>query len=348
MFNIRIPMWREKNKGIMYNVLIVEANTLTRQALQNMILKDGNFSVVASVGDGEDIFQICRDEKIDLLFLGAILTGRSSVQVVEEMKTIAPALKIYIVAAVRNDPFMKEFLKLKVEEYLILPLTFSKIKEILISHKRKQNYLFEESLVQGIFNLLEQKDYCGIDQTVSAITAQIMAVQDGRHREKMLAIAKGLQDRLEMTCNKVIDFEELFPVKGGFSDNEVYWKFWLTDIIDFTFQKMAVAKCEVLEKVFRMVDEEIDKPLKLEYISLNCNISEGYLNKKVRELMGVSTMDYVQRHKLREAKKRIAFSSMKFSDIAYELGYNESSYFSKVFKKYEGVTPLQFKRIVRS
>ena len=60
------------------------------------------------------------------------------------------------------------------------------------------------------------------------------------------------------------------------------------------------------------------------------------------------TMDYVQRHKLREAKKRIAFSSMKFSDIAYELGYNESSYFSKVFKKYEGVTPLQFKRIVRS
>ena len=62
--------------------------------------------------------------------------------------------------------------------------------------------------------------------------------------------------------------------------------------------------------------------------------------------MGVSTMDYVQRRKLLEAKKLLSFRTSMLGDIAYELGYNESSYFSKVFKKYEGIAPIHLRKIV--
>ena len=58
---------------------------------------------------------------------------------------------------------------------------------------------------------------------------------------------------------------------------------------------------------------------------------------------GLSVTDYIHLRKIQEAKSLILFSNKTMTDIAYELSYNESTYFSKVFKKYEGITIQKFK-----
>lgn len=58
-------------------------------------------------------------------------------------------------------------------------------------------------------------------------------------------------------------------------------------------------------------------------------------------------MGYIQLKKINTAKRQIALSSLKFGDIAYSLGYNENSYFTKVFKKYVGVTPIKYRKIIK-
>lgn len=332
----------------MYKVLIVETNSLMSRALAHMTMRDSSFEIVDCVKEEESVFRICQSQKIDLVFLGATLMERSSVPIAQELKKLDLKPEIYIISANRNDPFMKDFLKLQVEEYLILPLTFSKVAAILSAYKKRKSHTSEDPTVREIFHVFEQKDYSRVCEAAAAAAEWVMEKQDGRSKEHMREIAKEIQERIEVICNKKVELEKRFPVKGGFSDSHTYWNFWLTDLIDFAFQKAAISKCQALEKVFLVINEKLNEPLKLEQICRSCNISEGYLNKKIREFMGVSTMDYVQRRKLLEAKKRIAFSSMKFSDIAYELGYNESSYFSKVFKKYEGVTPIQYKRSIQN
>lgn len=332
----------------MYKVLIVETNSLMSRALTHMTMRDSSFEILDCVKDEESIFRICESQEVDLIFLGATLMERSSVPIVQGLKKLDLKPEIYIISANRNDPFMKDFLKLRVAEYLILPLTFSKVAAILSAYKKRKKHTSEEPAVKEIFRVLEQRNYSGICEVAEAVTEWIMEKKDGRSEERMREIAKEIQEKIEVICNEKIELEKRFPIKRGFSDNPTYWNFWLTDLIDFAFQKAAISKCQALEKVFLVINDKLSEPLKLEQICLRCNISEGYLNKKIREFMGVSTMDYVQRRKLLEAKKKIAFSSMKFSDIAYELGYNESSYFSKVFKKYEGVTPIQYKRSIHN
>ena len=133
-------------------------------------------------------------------------------------------------------------------------------------------------------------------------------------------------------------------LETAFTREKAYWKLWLVEVMDFAFQTTAVSKCDALYKVFESIEMYLYAPIKLDRMCKECNISEGYLNRKMRELMGTSTMDYVQRRKLLIAKKKLCLQDVNLGDIAYELGYNESSYFSKVFKKYEGVSPIQYRK----
>ena len=53
---------------------------------------------------------------------------------------------------------------------------------------------------------------------------------------------------------------------------------------------------------------------------------------------------YVNRRKVEWAKQRLRQSAESISAIAFSLGYVDTSYFIKVFKKFEGITPLAYRQ----
>ncbi len=59
---------------------------------------------------------------------------------------------------------------------------------------------------------------------------------------------------------------------------------------------------------------------------------------------GLSPNDFLQRHRIEEAKTLLADSRRSITDIAMETGFGSSQYFSRVFRKYCGVTPGDFRR----
>ena len=60
--------------------------------------------------------------------------------------------------------------------------------------------------------------------------------------------------------------------------------------------------------------------------------------------MGETFTDYVNRRKVEWAKQKLRNSAESVSSIAFELGYVDTSYFIKVFKKFEGITPLAYRQ----
>ncbi|MDQ0233070.1 YesN/AraC family two-component response regulator [Metabacillus malikii] len=59
--------------------------------------------------------------------------------------------------------------------------------------------------------------------------------------------------------------------------------------------------------------------------------------------VGISVTEYIQRTKIEEAKKLISFSDYSLSKIHTLLNFTDQSYFTKVFKKYTGYTPKQYR-----
>ncbi len=65
-------------------------------------------------------------------------------------------------------------------------------------------------------------------------------------------------------------------------------------------------------------------------------ITKNYLNKTVTEL--------IQERMIAEAKRLLVYSTLTVSEIAYQLNFNDNSYFNRFFKKTESVTPEQFRK----
>jgi AraC-like DNA-binding protein len=73
------------------------------------------------------------------------------------------------------------------------------------------------------------------------------------------------------------------------------------------------------------------------------NVSETYLNEALKKATGLSVSYWIQQEVILEAKRLLYYSQLNVKEIAHALGYEDHAYFSRLFKKAEGVTPLAFK-----
>ncbi|MDB5144630.1 MAG: helix-turn-helix protein [Mucilaginibacter sp.] len=73
------------------------------------------------------------------------------------------------------------------------------------------------------------------------------------------------------------------------------------------------------------------------------NVSETYLNEALKKVTGLSVSYWIQQEIMLEAKRLLHYSDMNVKEIAHTLGYEDHAYFSRLFKKIEGDTPLMFR-----
>lgn len=72
-------------------------------------------------------------------------------------------------------------------------------------------------------------------------------------------------------------------------------------------------------------------------------LSPNYFAQKFRSHTGCTLREYVNQLRVEESKRLLAASGMGLADIAVAMGFNDQSYFTKVFHKYTGLTPAQFR-----
>lgn len=72
-------------------------------------------------------------------------------------------------------------------------------------------------------------------------------------------------------------------------------------------------------------------------------LNASYLSQLFKKETGLAVSDYIQQERIGEAKRLMELPGITLSDIATRLHFNDQSYFTKVFKKYTGMTPKQFR-----
>ncbi|EJO5347774.1 PocR ligand-binding domain-containing protein [Clostridium botulinum] len=75
-----------------------------------------------------------------------------------------------------------------------------------------------------------------------------------------------------------------------------------------------------------------------------CHISPSYFSRLFSKELGKSCSSFISNLKIDWAKKLLEETDMHINEISDELGFNETGYFIKIFKKYEGVTPFVYKK----
>jgi transcriptional regulator GlxA family with amidase domain len=61
----------------------------------------------------------------------------------------------------------------------------------------------------------------------------------------------------------------------------------------------------------------------------------------------VSLIEYLQNLRIEEAKRLLELSEQSADDVSYEVGYEDASFFRRLFKRFTGLTPVQYRRMFK-
>lgn len=82
----------------------------------------------------------------------------------------------------------------------------------------------------------------------------------------------------------------------------------------------------------------------IQTIAEHFGISGNYFGEYFKQQTGVSYQEYLLDYRLKLVETYLKYSSIRLSEIAYELPFSDESHLSKLFKKYRGVTPGEYRK----
>lgn len=137
-------------------------------------------------------------------------------------------------------------------------------------------------------------------------------------------------DRQMRRCITVSELEALLTTKTALAAEAFREKKQLRDPIT-TF---------VVEYVNRHLSEEIY----LDTLAERLNLSGGYLSSYFKEKTGMNIVDFINETRIMKSASLLADSKYKVQDVAEAVGYRNITSFNRMFKKYMGLTPSEFRR----
>ncbi|MBZ4645734.1 MAG: two-component system, response regulator YesN [Petroclostridium sp.] len=122
---------------------------------------------------------------------------------------------------------------------------------------------------------------------------------------------------------------------------------WLSNIMmrftDCVFNLADVKHVDVIYKAIDYVKKNYMKKITLEDVASHVHLSASYFSKTFKEEMRCNFNTYLNQVRIEMSKKLLADDSISLVEVSDLVGFEDLSYFSKVFKKITGITPGKFR-----
>lgn len=101
------------------------------------------------------------------------------------------------------------------------------------------------------------------------------------------------------------------------------------------------------ETLYQFVDENLcNRDLSLSFVASAFSLSDSYVSRLFKEKTGSNFLDYMNRARIEKAKMiLLSESQISIQEAGILVGYDSDTTFRRIFKKYEGITPSQFRKI---
>lgn len=184
----------------------------------------------------------------------------------------------------------------------------------LLNHNNKDK-LFELSFLDNFYAnpciSLKKKDFDDIEQIIDLISAE------QKRKDKSKTITQSLLHILLAQVQRCVDTETGNPISKKYLI--IYKQFKILLETHFAESKTA------------------------NFFASQLNITQHHLNLVVKNVTGKTASEVIRARSILEAKRLLTFTDNSVSEIASQLNYFDSSYFSKIFKAETNNTPLAFK-----
>ncbi|MGI6168485.1 MAG: AraC family transcriptional regulator [Christensenellales bacterium] len=201
----------------------------------------------------------------------------------------------------------------------------------LISHKNQKG-------ARELLNQLLSYIYVFSDCDLDLIKARVLELIVSLSRSAIAAGAD-VAEIFHYNTNYILEIKDLESIED--------LSIWLSDIIRSfiaaSFDYVNVKHSDVIYKVMEIIKNEYNTKLTLDELAGRVYLSKSYLSSIFKNETGMNITSYINQVRIEKSKEMLALPSLSLAEIAYNCCFEDQSYFSKVFKKYVGVTPKRYR-----
>lgn len=292
----------------MLKILIAEDELLERQTLQELLEEHYAYTAdIRTVDNGVDAVSMAQLWCADLVLMDIEMPGINGIDAALEIITHNPRTKLIFITAYNRFEYAVEAVRLHAIDYLLKPVEDEKLIFVV---GRAIEELKEQTLFYEQVRKMQERPPGG------PIEAPLDALQADGSVGNTADSSAGHRKKAAPTSESI---------EAARQDRNML----------------------LMQKVAGYVEKNYQYDISQEAICDILNMSTGYFSKLFHQCYGVKFIDHLTNVRVEAAKSMLADPTKRSSEIGKRVGYQSSSYFSKIFKQKTGVTPSEYRARLR-
>lgn len=154
-------------------------------------------------------------------------------------------------------------------------------------------------------------------------------------------------DTLQSILDRMFTAQNLDKLYGDFICSGLVYEY----IIEFhrhmndKANKVRSERSKLLLPVLNYIDENFRSDFSMTVLAELAGVSPQHLCRIFKDAMNMRPGEYLTQKRLQESRRLLRISELPISEIAKQSGFPDAGYFSTVFKKHQGMTPMEYKKM---
>lgn len=347
----------------MFRILVVDNGAIDRDMIRAVLAERlGEMVEILQSAGYEDAQMVLSGQRIDLLIVDVPLSSAYVKHLVRLARSVNERVKV-ILTSVKSGAEMARLSDCVRARYLLKPFRREKLLEMvcpMVLESREQESKVEEVQAerarQVCLNAIGSSIHdCQYKKSLETAKEYIdflfrsnenMNIIRGRTVEFIAGLAALGEGHSEEVCKRLDAGLERFRLRFDLQSSAFEVAGVAEEMLNIIFTELESRQLysgDDLKKVLNYIDRNIKRGVSLDMAAAYVGMSASYFSKFFKKYMGVNFITYVTDRKIEAAKDMLVNTDRPVVNIAYDLSYSETNYFSKTFKKKVGVTPTEYR-----
>ena len=361
----------------MYKVMIVDDKEIVRRELKRLKIwgEETGFIICEEAGNGQEALDLIAKNPVDLIITDIKMPKIDGIELLGAIVEGKLCACVVLLSDYSEFSYARQGIILGAFDYMPKPVNE---KELVCLLQRAREYLDnnqkEKERVRKLelFNTESHESYISIlnvekmsellktrDQNALNFVSHMLDQIWDSYKVDFNIIENLLQNFMKELIQEIIQSYPWFDKFFDMTQFQTYHfqtdyevepvKLFFLNKIKEIISLLDILRCNVQDRgieaqVCNYVLDHIEDDISLAIVADNLFLNRTYVSEIFKQKTGIPFTEYVTRVKMERAKIIILQDNLKTYEIAEKLGFKDTEYFSKVFKKSTGMTPTEFRK----